>query len=217
MKKAILILAIASVLLVSVGVIVVAVKPSPIVVDFNQAQYQWMANSEYGAWSSYRYQNLETSTEFTKTGNALHTSWDFSPYAGESKGESTVYVFNKKYSYWIQKEGGVTYSYEPVFCDYTANNFFRGYLDFGEEDPSTESFDHGVGYQWIYFYAPEDDAGVKTCFKFAQWDEEMGAWLVGFNLYLWDEDVQNYNKPPFPDLLGEVKPIPAKEFNPLEF
>ena len=126
MKKAILILAIASVLLVSVGVIVVAIRPSPVVVEFNQAQYQWISNQEYGAWTSYKYQNMPGSAEFTKTGNALHTSWNYNPYIEDQDQEPTLYVFDKKSGYWVQKEGVVPYSYEPIFCEYTTENFFRG-------------------------------------------------------------------------------------------
>jgi hypothetical protein len=210
-------LAIASVLLVSVGVIVVAIRPSPVVVEFNQGQYQWLASNEYGAWNSYKYQNQLTSTEFTKTGNSLHASWDYNLLVEDQKEESSVYVFDKDSEYWVQKSSEKNYDGEAFSCDYSVKNFFRGYLDFSGQEPSTESFNHGVAYQWMYIYAPEEDTGVKSCLPFAQWDAEMGAWLVGFNLFLWDHGEQDYSKPGFPDLLNEVKPVPGKEYSQLDF
>ena len=71
-----------------------------------------------------------------------------------------------------------------------------------------------TSYQWVYVYAPHEDTGVITLLPYAQWDETMGAWLVGFSIYLTDSSgtVQSYDIP-FPVPVPE--PIPASNYNPL--
>jgi len=164
-------------------VIPVMAKPQSITVSFNQAQFQWRATDEFGDWS---YIDLitEVNEDYKLSGTVLHTSWSYSPEVTELTGTSTVYVYNKKVDLWIEREGQVTYKYVLGYGDYTIVNFFRGYLDFGGEAPSDESFVHGVAYQWAYIYASEDDTEVKVKSPNAQWDSKVGAWLVGFSIYL---------------------------------
>jgi len=194
-----------------VMVIPVMAKPKSINVSFNQAQYQWRASAPFGDWS-YIYQNSPVTEEYKVTGNVLHTAWSYLPVVSDETGASTVYVYNKKADLWIEHEGKVTYKYPPLYGEYTAVNFFRGYLDF-DGDPGEESFSHGVAYQWVYIYAPRDDEGVTEILPYAEWDSKVGAWLVGFSLYLWDTGVQSYDLE-FPDPF--IEPLPANIYNHLD-
>lgn len=212
-KKTTAILLIAIFMISTLVVIVPAMaKSQSITASFNQAQYQWRASAPYGSWS-YQYQNSPTSETYRMTGNVLHTSWSYSPVVTDLTGTSTVYVYDKKTILWIEREGKVTYKYEPSYGDYTIVNFFRGYLDFGGEVPSDKSFVHGVAYQWVYIYAPEDDTGVTDILPHAQWDSTVEAWLVGFSVYLWDVAPQSYNLD-FPDPF--IEPFPANIYNHLD-
>ena len=194
-------------------VIPVMAKPQSITVSFNQAQYQWRANAPYGSWTvAGTYQNYATSETYKLTGNVLHTYWTYQPDVDDERGAPTVYTYNNKEDLWIEKEGRVSYIYEPIYGEYRAYNFFRGYLDF-DGDPSQSTFIHGVAYQWIYIYAPADDAGVTEILPYAQWDSTVEAWLVGFSIYLWDPDPQTYTTP-FPDPM--IQPIPANNYNHLD-
>ena len=196
----------------TLAVIVPAIaKPQSITVTFNQAQYQWRANAPYGSWS-YQDQNYATSETYKLTGNVLHTYWTYQPYVDDERGAPTAYTYNKKENCWIEKEGRVSYIYPTLYGDYRAYNFFRGYLDF-DGDPSSDSFNHGVAYQWIYIYAPVDDTGVTDILPYARWDSTVEAWLVGFSLYLWDPGAQTYTTPTFPDPM--IQPIPANIYNHL--
>ena len=191
-------------------IVPIMAKPQSIPVSFNQAQYQWRASAEFGDWS-YIVLVTEVNEDYKLSGNVLHTSWSYSPLVADLTGASTVYVNDKKTGLWIEREGQVTYKYVPGYGDYTIVNFFRGYLDFGGNVPSDTSFDHGVAYQWAYIYASEDDTGVKVKSPYAQWDSKVGAWLVGFSVYLWDIDIRGLAFPdPFPLL------VPAKNYNPLD-
>lgn len=139
------------------------------------------------------YQNSPTESEYTLAGNVLHTDWSYSPVVTDLSGESTVYVYDKKDKVWIEKEGQVSYVYVPGYGETPVVNFFRGYMDFGGDTPSTENFVHGVAYQWAYLYLPETATLSGTNTQYAVWDEKVGAWLVGFSIYLWDKEVQDYN------------------------
>ena len=109
----------------------------------------------------------------------------------------------------------VSYKYVPGYGDYTIANYWRGYLEF-DGDPSADSFVHGVAYQWCYLLAPQDE---PPSLQYAQWDDTMDAWLVGFSIYLWDSGAQAYDvtspydDPEFPDPF--IKPVPARNYNPL--
>jgi hypothetical protein len=196
----------------------VLAKPTPLIVPFNQAQFQWRALALYGDWS-YVYQNYATSGEYLLTGKVLHASWSYSPIVSDERGASTVYVYDKKSDRYIEHEGKVSYMYPPLYGDYRAVNYFRGYLEF-DGTPAEDNFEHGVAYQWVYIHTSEDDTGVTAILPYAQWDEKMNAWLVGFSIYLWDTGIQTYDDlspfedPAFPDPF--IEPIPANNYNPLD-
>jgi len=177
--------------------------------EYNQTQFQWRAWEEFGDWSSV-YQNYASTSDFRLTGNVLHSAYSYSPAVSDLEGESTVYTYNKKTELWIEKEGTVSYRYEPYYGDYPIANYWRGYLNFGGETPSAESFVHGVAYQWAYLLAPQE---VTPLLEYALWDETMDAWLVGFSIYLWDSETQAYEVE-FPEPF--IKPVPASNYNPLE-
>jgi hypothetical protein len=194
----------------------VLAKPVTFTVPIYQAQFQWRAWAAFGDWSNV-YQDYLTSSEYTLTGNVLHSEWEYSPVVTDLEGQSTVYVYDKDTELWIEKEGHVFYKYVPYYGDYWIANFFRGYLNFAG-DPTADNFVHGVAYQWVYLMAPEDWEGNPSI-PYAQWDEKVGAWLVGFSIYLWDSGTQSYDitvpyeDPAFPDPF--IEPVPANDFNPL--
>ncbi len=212
MKKKLFSVLLALVLVLSfslmTAVSVAAAKPTTFTTQYNQAQFQWRAWAQFGAWS-YVNQNQPSSSEFKLTGNVLHTAWSYSPDVTELEGESTVYTYDKKNAIWIEKEGTVSYKYVPGYGDYTIVNYWRGYLQF-DGTPSTDSFVHGVAYQWAYLLAPQDE---PPSLQHARWDDTMNAWLVGFSIYLWDSENQTYDAPEFPDPF--IEPVPANNYNPL--
>jgi len=188
-------------------------KPTSITVQIKQAQFQWRTPSwggPFGDWSSV-YQNFATWFNCTRTGNALHTTISYSPSVTDLVGASTVYV---KYNatVWIQHEG--TIGYTSPYSGLTITEYWRGYVRFN----ATGAFVHGVGYQWGYVYGV-DEAIVKAKYPYAEWDDVMQAWLVGFSIYLWDAGTQTYDVTPpyefpeFPDLF--IEPVPASNYNPL--
>ena len=186
-----------------------AAKPAPFPVNYYQAQFQLrLAWGSFGDWS-YTYQNWATSGDYILTGNVLHTTISYSPSVTDLVGASTVYV---KYNatVWIQREG--TISYTSPYSGLTITEYWRGYLSFSGV-PSASTFVHGVGYQWGYVYGV-DEATVKAFYVNAIWDETMGAWLVGFSIYLWDTIPPSspYNIP-FPSPF--IEPVPASNYNPL--
>ncbi len=225
MKKALIALPIVALMLVVPAIVIAKTSnpsllgngngdgPTQLTVTLNQAQFQWRGISAFGDWTpDYSYLESATSSDFNLTGNVLHTAISYSPSVEDLKGESSVYVYNKSSELWVQKEGQVKYVYVPGYGDSPVANFWRGYLDFGGEAPSTETFVHGVGYQWAYLYLPEDATLTGDYTAYAQWDAKVGAWLVGFSIYLWDPAVGTYDiafPEPFPE------PVPANVYNPL--
>jgi len=187
-----------------------AYAPTAFTVEYNQAQFQWRCFSgPFGAWK-YSYLNVLESSDFRLTGNVLHTAWSYSPLVTGLEGESTVYTYDKKADLWIEHEGKVSYYYVPGYGPYQIVNFFRGYVKF-EGTPNAGNFVHGVAYQWVYLYAPYSETPPVTN---AVWSEKVGAWLVGFSIYLWDATgtTQAYNIP-FPSPF--IEPVPASNYNPL--
>lgn len=187
--------------------------PTAFTLNYNQAQFQWRAFSgvPLGNWS-YTYLADTESSDYVVTGNVLHTTVSYSPVVSDLQGQSTVYTFDKDSGLWIEHEGTVSYSYEPYYGSYTATNYWRGYVQF-DGTPSKTSFFHGVGYQWVYIFAPQSDTGVTTLLPNAVWDNTVGAWLVGFSIYLWDPAPQSYAIP-FPNPF--IEPVPASNYNPLD-
>jgi len=212
MKKKIVILGLVMLvlLLLVAPVAALAAKPATFDVEYNQTQFQWRANrgQVFGEWWQI-YQNSPSSSEFRLTGNVLHSAYTYSPAVTDLDGESTVYVYNKKADSWIEKEGTVSYRYEPLYGEYPIVNYWRGYLKF-DGTPSADSFVHGVAYQWAYLLAPQD---MSSPLPYSIWCDTMCAWLVGFSIYLWDTDTQSYNVP-FPDPF--MAPVPASNYNPVE-
>jgi hypothetical protein len=189
-----------------------AAKPAEITVPFNQTQFQWRGVSAFGDWTpGYSYQNSATTSDYTLTGNVLHTDWSYSPLVTGLAGESTVYVYDKTDDVWVENEGRVHYEYVPGYGDQKVFNIFRGYLEF-DGTPSADSFVHGVAYQWVYIFAPKDATLTGSNTVNAHWDDTINAWLVGFSIYLWDTGTQSYTTP-FPDPF--IEPVPANDYNPL--
>lgn len=210
--KRIVIFLIVLVLLLSSSSVAFAAKPATFEVPYKQTQFQWRANrgQEFGEWWQI-YQNSLSSSEFVLTGNVLHSAYEYSPSVDDLEGESTVYTYDKKVDRWIEKEGTVSYKYEPLYGEYPIANYWRGYLEF-DGAPSAENFVHGVAYQWVYLAAPPAD---NPPLPFAIWCDTMDAWLTGFSIYLWDPitTTQSYSEP-FPDPFPA--PVPANNFNPLD-
>ena len=211
MKKRIFSILLALVLVMVVMAVPVSAKPATFTVPYYQAQFQWRAWNPMpvGAWSPL-YQNYATSSDFKLTGNVLHTAWSYSPVVTDLEGESTVYTYDKKTDIWIEKEGRVSYKYEPYYGDYPIVNYFRGYVEF-DGTPGADSFVHGVAYQWAYLLAPQE---VTPSLPYAIWDDRIDAWLVGFSIYLWDPTTTNQSySMQFPDPF--IEPVPASNYNPL--
>ena len=193
-------------------IVPVMAKPAPLTVTYNQAQFQWRGVSAFVDWTpGYSYLADAESSDYVLTGNVLHTSWSYSPLVSDLQGPSTVYVYDKKAQVWVENEGQVQYVYVPGYGVSPVVNFFRGYLDFGGNAPSTANFVHGVAYQWAYLYLPETATLSGSYTAYAQWDSKVGAWLVGFSIYLWDPTPQAYTTA-FP---GLIEPVPANNYNPL--
>ena len=64
----------------------------------------------------------------------------------------------------------------------------------------------------VPFGATAEDTDLSGNLPYAQWDNKVGAWLVGFSIYLWDTAPQAYTTA-FPDPFPE--PVPASNYNPL--
>lgn len=186
-------------------------KPQTFIVPIKQAQFQWRAwdpmPTEGSAWSEL-YQNYLTEIDCKLSGNVIHTYYSYSPVVSDLEGEQTIYVYDKKSGFWIEREGTVSYRYPPYYGDHAIVNYWRGYLNFSGT-PSATNFVHGVAYQWVYLDASEEDGGVLP---YAQWDPVMEMWLLGYSIYLWDADTatQSYTMN-----FDFVEPVPASNYNPL--
>jgi len=190
----------------------VSAKLQTFTVPIKQAQFQWRAwdpmPSEDSSWTPL-YQNYPTTIDLKLSGNVLHTYYTYSPAVSDLEGEQTIYVLDKKSGLWIEREGIVSYKYLPYYGDYVVANYWRGYLDFNGV-PSEANFVHGVAYQWCYVYAPED---AELPITYPVWDDIMGAWLVGYSIYLWDADTATQSHTMN---FQFVEPVPANNYNPLE-
>jgi len=65
-----------------------------------------------------------------------------------------------------------------------------------------------------YIFAPQIDTGVTALLSDAQWDATVGAWLIGFSLYIWDSALQSYTISSIPFL--SLEPFPVSNYNPLD-
>lgn len=193
-------------------------KPESFTLDYYQTQFQWRGNlNGFGSWT---FTNMEgwTNSEYTHTGNVLHTYIEYSPVVEDLTGESNIYVHNKKTDLWILREGKVTYKYEPGYGPYTVVNFFRGFMNFSES-PSQETFTKGVFYQWVYLFAPEsEEEQIREYIDYAVWDPVMEGWLIGFSIYYQDPEIPSTSHAIiFPGPLTNFpRPVPAKNYDPLE-
>jgi len=189
------------------------------ILNWYGSQFQWRAWAPSSGWSStIDYSWTESDAPFTLTANTLHTEFTFSPEVTELKGASTDYVYNKKSDLWIQREGTIDYKWVEGYGDVPVRTYWRGYIKFSG-DPSQSTFERSIVYQWVYVCLPHEDTSVLTKCPYAIWDEKMGAWLVGFSVYVYDEDAA-YACPgsgysvefpaPFPE------PVPASNYNPLD-
>ena len=190
----------------------VSASPVTFIVGIHQATFQWRAWTPYpeesSAWAEL-YQNYDTTIDCELEGNVIHTYYEYSPVVEELEGESTIYVFNAESGVWIEKEGTVKYKYPPYYGDYWILNYFRGYLQF-DGTPGEDTFFHGVAVQWVYLEASQEDGGILP---YALWDETMGMWLLGYQIYIWDPDTYVQ---PYTQLFHFVEPVPASNYNPLD-
>ena len=200
-------------------------EPSTFTVSFNQAVFSWRARFGplSGEWNNLPIpQNVPTLFAYKLTGNVLHTSiGPLSPNrpGTEVYGASTVYVYDAKAGVWVQTEGTVEYTSNQPPSYLTVTLCRRGYLEF-DGTPSAGTFVRGVMYQWAFLYG-YDEATVKVTYPNAVWDSTMGAWHIGFAIYLWDSTTQTYDtnptggftNPVFPSPM--IEPVPASNYNPL--
>ena len=205
-------LLVAALFLISIMVAIpVSAQPGTFIVPIHQAQFQWRAwnpmPTEGSPWAILS-QNTPTTIDCKLSGNVIHTYYTYSPAVDDLEGEQTIYAYDKKSGLWIEREGTVGYKYLPYYGDYAVANYWRGYLEFNDA-PSSGTFEHGVAYQWCYVYAPED---AELPITYPVWDDVMGAWLVGYSIYLWDDagTTQSYTMN-----FHFVEPVPASNYNPL--
>jgi len=210
----------AAIFMISVMALIIPAmaKSEPFTINYYQTQFQWRGNKNaFGSWT---YANMEgwTDSEYTPTGNVLHTYIEYSPLVEDLTGESNVYVKNKKSGDWILREGKITYKYEPGYGPYTVVNFFRGYMDF-DGIPSEQTFTKGVFYQWVYLFAPEsEEVQIREHIDYAVWDPVMEGWLIGFSIYYQDPQIPSaQHSIAFPGPLADFpRPVPAKIYNHLD-
>lgn len=202
MKKAVLCFCIMLALLVPL-----VVAKEQITIQMNQVQIQCRRWDPPG-WR-YWYWNYPIDWEFEHSGNVLHTEISYQPGVLDEEGTSMVYVYDKKVDKWILHEG--TIKYHSPYSGLWITEYWRGYLELdGNGD-----FVHGVGYQWGYHYG-SDPRGYYT---YAIWDDTMGAWLLGFSIYIWDDTSVDqealYFTGGMPNIpYQHIEPVPASNYNP---
>ncbi len=203
----------------------VSAKPEQMTVPIHQVQLQCRRWDPAG-WR-YWYWNYDETLEIVKTGNVMHTEVSYKPAVSEEEGTSMVWVYNKKADRWILKEG--TVKYLSPYSGLWIEEHWRGYMEFDEDG----EFVHGVAYQWGYHYGSDP----TWYYSHAVWDDTVGAWLLGFSVYIWDpDDVSQHvyftGSPPQdlsyhsytsanPQYPPEqpytmIEPVPANEYNPYD-
>lgn len=189
--------------------------PIPVTVPMKQTQFQWRTWKTPPDWSAIWYDDIFDPSTYELSGNVLHAEISYQPAVSEEVGTSQVYVYNKKAGHWIMREG--TISYFSPHSSLWVTEYWKGYLDFGDEEPSPGTFIHGVQYQWGYVFGYDEDT-PPPFYTYAVWDETMGAWLLGFSIYLqdptdFDQTVAYEGNVPFPDPF--IEPVPKSDYNPL--
>lgn len=192
-----------------------ATRPTTFTVAYKRTFFRWTssttAGSSFGNWTSPVpwFQNLNDARNFTLAGNKLNTTFVYA-LPVQPTGASTVYVYDKASDLWIQHEGTMKYTLQTSGLPIT--EYWRGYLNFSGT-PGTETFVHSVAYRWAYIYGVTETT-VKAWLPHAVWDTKMGAWLIEFDIYLWDPTTitQSYTTP-FPSPF--IEPVPASNYNPL--
>jgi len=188
-------------------------------VEMDQVQLQCRRWDPAG-WR-YWYHDYPVTWDFERSGNVLHTEISYQPGVSEEVGTSQVYVYDKQEGLWILHEG--TIEYVSPYSGLWITEYWKGYLEFDGE-PSQESFVHGAAYQWGYVFGYDEDT-PPPYYAFAEWDETMGAWELGFSVYIWDEtgfdqSVYFEGDPEQPILTWEevngLEPVPKSDYNPLD-
>jgi len=175
---------------------------SPITVPSYRTMFGWFAWVD-GLWL---YTSIPTSaitTDYTLTGNVLQTAIP-SMYGAPG---TLDYTYDSKANLWITHEDIVVDL--RYYCGCFVTVCFRGYLNFSGE-PSAETFEHSVLYQWTYVDAPQSGqlpypyGNVWSFWANTQWDSTVGAWLTQFTIYYNDKTETSYPNPiPLPSPLPE--------------
>ena len=215
-EKTTAILLIAIFMMSTLAVMIPVMAKEKIEVDTLQTQFQWRSNKDpFGDWSVIYWNKHypDYPSEYERSGNVLHTEISYLPHVSEETGTSMHYVYNKKSGHWIMHEGRITYT--SCYGQFlTITEYWKGYLDFGGEEPSSETFVQGVRYQWAYVYGYDED-NKPTFYEHAVWDEKFGAWFLGFSIYVNRQTDDPYAvEVPFPDPF--IDPIPKRDYNPLD-
>ena len=190
--------------------------PIPLTVPMKQTQFQWRCNKgPIGDWSVTYWDDNFGPSEYTRSGKVLHTEISYMPYVTEEEGTSMVYVYDKKSELWIMHEGTIGYV-SPYGEHIWITEYWKGYLDFGGEEPGPGNFVHGVQYQWGYSFGYDEET-MPPFYTNAVWDDTMGAWLLGFSIYIqdptdFDQETAYTGEVPFPDPF--LEPVPKSDYNP---
>jgi len=182
-EKTTVTLLIAILMISTLAVIIPVMAKEQIAVEMKQTQFQWRTWKTPAQWSNIWYDGVWDPMEAEYSGNVLHTEISYQPDVLDEVGTSQVYVYNKKTEQWIMREGTIQYK-SPYGPQLWITEYWKGYLEFDGE-PSSESFVHGVQYQWGYVFG-YDENNPPPYYTYAVWDETMDAWLLGFSIYLLD-------------------------------
>ena len=202
-------------LLICAMVIPMGLAKEEITISMKQTQFQWRTWKTPPEWSKIWYDGIYEPWEFELSGKVLHSEISYIPYVTEEEGTSIHFIYDKKEEVWILHEGTISYI-SPYGEHLWITEYWKGYLKF-DGKPSQENFLHGVLYQWGYVFGYDEDT-KPPFYEYAIWDETMGAWLLGFSIYL--HDPTDFNQKAayegeidFPDPF--IEPVPKSNYNPL--
>ena len=195
----------------TLAVIIPVMAKEKIEVDTLQTQFQWRSNEgQIGEWYDIFWNRNYGPSEYDRSGNVLHTEISYMPTVTEEEGTSMVYVYNKKLGHWIMHEG--TIGYVSCYSGLWITEYWKGYLDFDREEPSSDTFVQGVQYQWGYVFGYDENT-PPPFYGDAIWDETVGAWLLGMSIYVQRPLDSPYGvNVPFPDPF--IEPVPKNNYNP---